>query len=190
MVVGSVHYIMEKSLKIEHLDVYSLKEMDSYLTRETCDFFSQAAVVCLDNQNHSPGVTFKVEGDLSAEFQLFWKPVTEQMKNSCYDMQYTTEAGAYCLAILMTQKLTEYKVIRQSQKGTGFDFWLGDKKDDYPFENKARLEISWILKGTQNQINQRINQKIAQTKQSNGLKLPAYIAVAEFGTPQLQMKKR
>jgi hypothetical protein len=182
--------IMEKSLKIEHLDVYSLKEMDSYLTRETCDFFSQAAAVCFDNQNHSLGVTFKVEGDLSAEFQLFWKPVTEQMKNSGYDMQYTTEAGAYCLAILMMQKLTEYKVIRQSQKGTGFDFWLGDKKDDYPFENKARLEISGILKGTQNQINQRINQKIAQTKQSNGLKLPAYIAVAEFGTPQLQMKKR
>jgi len=29
---------MEKSLKIEHLDVYSLKEMDSYLTREVSFF--------------------------------------------------------------------------------------------------------------------------------------------------------
>jgi hypothetical protein len=52
--------IMEKSLKIEHLDVYSLEEVGSYLTREVCDFFFQAAAVCLDNQNHSPGVTFKV----------------------------------------------------------------------------------------------------------------------------------
>jgi hypothetical protein len=41
-------------LKIEQIDVYSLKDMDSYLTRETCDFFSQAVAVCLDNQNHSP----------------------------------------------------------------------------------------------------------------------------------------
>lgn len=164
--------------------------MDSYLTRETCDFFSQAAAVCLDNQNHSPGVIFQVEGDLSAEFQLFWKPVTRQMKESCYDMQYTTEAGAYCLAILMIQKLTEYKVIRQSQKGTGFDFWLGDKKEDYPFENKARLEISGILKGEPNQINQRISQKVDQTKQNNGLNLPAYIAVVEFSTPILQVKTR
>jgi len=40
---------MEKPLKIEPIDVYSLKEMDSYLTRETCDFFSQAAAVCLDS---------------------------------------------------------------------------------------------------------------------------------------------
>jgi hypothetical protein len=181
---------MEKPLKIEPIDVYSLKEMDSYLTRETCDFFSQAAAVCLDNQNHSSGVVFNIEGDLLAKFQLFWKPVTGQMKASCYDMQYTTEAGAYCLAILMMQKLTEYKVIRQSQKGTGFDFWLGNKKDDYPFENKARLEISGILKGEQNQINQRISQKVAQTKQSNGLKLPAYIAVVEFCIPRLQVKKR
>ncbi|RKZ59761.1 MAG: hypothetical protein DRR08_13075 [Candidatus Parabeggiatoa sp. nov. 2] len=177
-------------MEIERIDVSSLKEMDSNLTRETCDFFSQAASVCLDNQNHSPGVKFKVEGDLSAEFQLFWKPVTQQMKDSCYDLQYATEAGAYCLAILMIQKLTDYKVIRQSQKGTGFDFWLGAKGDDYPFKNKARLEISGILKGNQNLINQRVSQKTDQTKPSDGLKLPAYIAVVEFGTPILKVVKK
>lgn len=177
-------------MEIEHIEIYSLKEMDSHLTRETCDFFSQAASVCLDYQNHSPGVRFKVDGDLSAEFQLFWKPVTQQMKDSCYDLQYATEAGAYCLAILMIQKLTDYKVIRQSQKGTGFDFWLGAKEDDYPFENKARLEISGILKGNQNLINQRVSQKTDQTKPSNGLKIPAYIAVVEFGTPILKVVKK
>ncbi|MEN8217480.1 MAG: hypothetical protein ABFS56_14150 [Pseudomonadota bacterium] len=177
-------------MEIERIDVYSLKDMDSYLTRETCDFFSQAASVCLDNQHHSPGVIFKVEGDLSSEIQLFWKPVTQQMKDSCYDMQYATEAGAYCLAILIIQKLTDYKVIRQSQKGTGFDFWLGDKADDYPFKDKARLEISGILKGNKSQMTQRVEQKINQTKQSDNLKLPAYIAVVEFGTPMLQVVKR
>jgi len=40
------------------------------------------------------------------------------------------------------------------------------------------------------EINQRISQKFAQTKQSNGLNLPAYIAVVEFSTPILQVKTR
>jgi len=103
-------------LEIERIDVSSLKEMDSNLTRETCDFFSQAASVCLDNQNHSPGVKFKVEGDLSAEFQLFWKPVTQQMKDSCYDLQYATEAGAYCLAILMISQAGNIWYIKRKSK--------------------------------------------------------------------------
>lgn len=97
---------------------------------------------------------------------------------------------SYCLAILIIQKLTDYKVIRQSQKGTGFDFWLGDKRDDYPFKDKSRLEISGILKANKSQMTQRVEQKINQTKQSDNFKLPAYIAVVEFGTPMLQVVKR
>ena len=181
---------MEKSLKIEHLDVYSLKEMDSYLTREVCDFFSQAAAVCLDNQNHSPGVTFKVEGDLSAEFQLFWPEVTQQMRDSWADMAESAEDGACCLAILIIQKLTEYFVIKRSRKKTGFDYWLGNKDGQYPFQDKARLEISGILRGTLSQINYRVKEKIKQTRQSNHLNIPAYIVVIEFSLPKSQVAKR
>jgi len=181
---------MEKSLEIERIDVYSLKKMETYLTREVCDFFSQAASVCLDNQNHSQGIVFKVEGDLSSEFQLFWNEVTQQMRDSWDDMSDTTEDGACCLAMLIVQKLTEYKVIRRARKKTGFDYWLGDKKDEYPFQEKARLEISGILKGNKSQIRQRIREKIEQTKQSNHLKLPAYIVVVEFSTPMLYVVKR
>jgi len=181
---------MEKSLKIEHLDVYSLKEMDSYLTREVCDFFSQAAAVCLDNQNHSPGVTFKVEGDLSAEFQLFWPEVTQQMRDSWADMAESAEDGACCLAILIIQKLTEYFVIKRSRKKTGFDYWLGNKDGQYPFQDKARLEISGILRGTLSQINYRVKEKIKQTQQSNHLNIPAYIVVIEFSLPKSQVAKR
>jgi len=181
---------MEKSLEIERIDIYSLKDMGTHLTREVCEFFSQAAAVCLDNQNHSQGVVFNVEGDFSSEFQLFWNEVTQQMRDSWDDMSDTTEDGATCLAILMVQKLTEYKVIRRARKKTGFDYWLGDKKDGYPFQDKARLEISGILKGNKSQIQQRIKEKIEQTKQSDYLNLPAYIVVVEFSTPMLQVVKR
>ncbi len=177
-------------LKIETLDLHSLNQVGSYLTREICDFFSQAAAVCLDNQNHTPGGLLKVEGDLSTQFQLSWQPVTPQMRDSWEDMQDTTEDGACGLAILMIQKLTEYKVIKRSRKQTGFDYWLGAKEDDnYPFQAKARLEISGLLKGSNRQIDQRVRNKIEQVKPSNYLKLPAYIVVVEFSTPLVKVVK-
>lgn len=41
-----------------------------------------------------------------------------------------------------------------------FDYWLGQKEDDIPFEDKARLEVSGILKGTTAQINRRLKEKM------------------------------
>jgi hypothetical protein len=118
------------------------------------------------------------------------KPVTPQMRDSWDDMQDTTEDGACCLAILIVHKLTEYKLIRRARKKTGFDYWLGNKESEYPFQEKARLEISGILKGNKSQIRKRIREKIEQTKQSDHLNLPAYIVVVEFGTPTSQVVKR
>jgi hypothetical protein len=184
------YFLLENLLKIEHLDLHSLNQVGSHLTREICDFFSQAAAVCLDNQNHTSGVLLKIEGDLSAQFQLSWQPVTQQMRDSWEDMQDTTEDGACGLAILTIQKLTEYKVIKRSRKQTGFDYWLGSKEDDnYPFQAKARLEISGILRGGNRQIDQRVKEKREQVKQSNYLKLPAYIVVVEFSTPLVKVVK-
>jgi len=41
------------------------------------------------------------------------------------DMQYTTEHGAVCLALMLTITYTPYTIIERSRKGTGFDyFWL------------------------------------------------------------------
>jgi len=171
---------------MENLNLSSRPSIDLYLTPAVCDFFCQAAAVCLDNQGHAPGVILTVTGDLTAQFQLFWEPVTQRMRDSFNDLQYATEAGAYCLSILIIQKLTAYQVIRQSQKGTGFDFWLGDKQDQYPFTNTARLEVSGILTGNKPLIQQRATQKIAQTKPSDNLNLPAYVAVVEFSAPLLQ----
>ena len=40
----------------------------------------------------------------------------------------------------------QYTVIHRSRKGTGFDYWLGDEKneDELPLQSKARLEVSGI----------------------------------------------
>ena len=81
-------------------------------------------------------------------------------------------------------------MIRRSPKKTGFDYWLGNKKDDYPFQDKARLEVSGILKGNNSIINQRLKEKKKQTMISDSLKLPAYIIVVEFSNPLCKTAKR
>lgn len=79
-------------------------------------------------------------------------------------------------------------MIRRSPKLTGFDYWLGDKESDYPFQDKARLEISGILKGTKSQINQRLNEKLKQTKRTDHLNLPALVVIVEFSRPLAKIK--
>ena len=72
--------------------------------------------------------------------------------------------------------------MRRSRKGTGFDYWLG-LKGDRLFQHSARLEVSGIRQGSDEAVQKRVNQKVAQTKRSDNLKLAAFIVVVEFGIP-------
>lgn len=170
------------------IDIYELSSL-SFLTPVRCADFSEAAAVCLDYHKHAQSVDVEITGDLEAKFQLTWKEVTQQMRDSREDMQLTVEAGAYCMAMLVVQKLTNLKVVKQSQKGTGFDFWLADQESE-GFKISARLEVSGILKGTTTQIKQRMKEKMEQTKKSDTMKLPAYIVIVEFSQPHLKIIKR
>ena len=121
---------------------------------------------------------------------LNWNPTDEQTRKCCSDMQDATELGAYGIAFLLIRRLTTYTVIERSRKGTGFDYWLGEGKSDYPFQKHARLEVSGILKGTEGEINSRVKQKLAQTQPSDGGGLPAYIVVVEFGEPTSRVVRK
>lgn len=175
-------------MPIEKINVYDL-ENASLLTPVRCADFSEAAGVCLDFHQHKQSVIVKVVGDLNGQFELTWKEVTQQMRDSRQDMESTVEGGAYCVAMLVVERLTKLKVVKQSQKRTGFDYWLGDK-DEAGMQNLARLEVSGILKGTKGQINQRLKEKVQQTKQSDKLNLPAYVVVVEFSIPIVNIQKR
>lgn len=124
-------------MKLLEIDLFSLKYACALSTIK-CDNFSEAAAVCLDNRKHKKGVKLKVEGDKIENFNLVWSEVSEKMRLSRNDLQDTVEDAAYCLAFLLIYHLTELQVIRQSKKETGFDYWLGKKNDDYPFQDKGR----------------------------------------------------
>ena len=81
------------------------------------------------------------------------------------------------------QALTDYQVIQRSPKTTGFDYWLGEKGQSYPFQKKARLEVSGILKGTNAQVNRRLKEKFNQVKKSDITDLPAVVVIVEFSQP-------
>lgn len=143
---------------------------------------AEAAAVCLEDQGHPNGVELQVGGDFHVVFEVQCPHVTAQMRLCWNDHEVTTEHGAYGVAFLVIRRLTEYTVIERSRKGTGFDYWLGFEGEQLPFQNKARLEVSGIRKGSPQVIDSRVKAKIKQVEKS-GVLLPFYVIVVEFGQP-------
>lgn len=170
--------------KIKTLDLQELSNGLYGITPSYGSILAEAAAVCF-NEKHQKGVEIKIEGIKKTSFSILWKTVTEQMKCCWNDEEYTTEHAAYAVAFLLISELTEFTVIERSRKGTGFDYWLGKKGNpkQLPFQDKARLEVSGIRNGNNNQIEQRVTGKIKQISKSNNLGLKSYIIVVEFSLP-------
>lgn len=149
---------------------------------------AEAASVCLDENSHVPIKKYLVEGDYTEQFDLDWQKPDEQIKNTWNDLQEATEEGACCLAILVLKELTGDLVLKRSAKGTGVDYYVGNRKDAL-FQNTARLEVSGILKGDDLIIQKRIKQKMKQTQRTASTGLPAIIAVTDFSQPKTEIVK-
>ena len=151
---------------------------------------SEAASVCLDERKHTSGTTLLVDGVKEVEFKIVWSAVTSQMKRTWADDEVATENGAYGIAILILEQLTDLTVVKRSKKGTGFDYWLGFRDDEEPlFQNKGSLEVSGIRNGSMSDIRSRTKQKIEQTNLSDD-SLPTYISVVEYSKPRTRFIKK
>jgi len=181
------------SLNKDHqLVLMKLAEGLPAIIPEFGDVLAQAGAVCFADQNHPKGVELKVDGTFQATYKVFWQDVTDQMRRTFNDPDLATEWGACGVALLLVLDLTEYTVIDTSRKGTGFDYWLGKKGngDELLFQNKARLEVSGIRKGSYSQVKARVKQKLEQVKPSDSPFLPAYIVVVEFNMPLSHVVKK
>ena len=146
--------------------------------------------VCMQSSGHPEAVTLMMAGDITDSIVIHWQDECNEQKVRTYtDMQYATEHGAICLSVMLTIALTPYTIIERSRKGTGIDYWLGDK-DSFLFQRKARLEVSGILHGDDSQIKSRHAAKIEQANKSDELQLPAYISVVEFSKPKALFAKK
>ena len=133
------------------------------------------------------GAQLRVSGCANNIYRLEWPPITDQSRRTWNDLQEATEYGAMGIAVLLAKRETGHAVLQRSRKGTGFDYWMGDESIE-PFQNKARLEISGILNGGDDEVRKRVRQKLKQASRSNG-SLPAYVIVVEFGKPLAQIQK-
>lgn len=148
---------------------------------------AEAAGVCLESQNHAQGVQLRIRGYSNTSHPIAWPEVTEQTRRCWNDHDVATEHGAVGIAVLLAQKEIGYTVIERSRRGTGFDYWMGE--ESMPFQNKARLEISGIRKGNDQEVKARVRQKLRQTDQSDR-SLPTYVIVVEFGCPLAEVQER
>jgi hypothetical protein len=161
------------------------------LTDACGTLLAESAAVCFADRSHSPGVVLGVYCPETKNFAVHWQAVTDQQRRCYNDLQWATEMGAYGVAILVVNAVSGKKVIERSKKGTGFDYWIGDTDEsELIFSNKARLEVSGILHGSDGEVAARLKQKNAQIRASDSLGMTAYIAVVEFSHPKARLEMK
>jgi len=162
------------------------------LTSAMGGVLAEAAAVCLEDRGHADPIQLHLKKIEFPQHLLTRPAVTEAMRRTHNDMERATEHGACGVAIILVRKLTGLTVVRQSKKGTGFDYWIGTEEgeDTLPFQSTARLEVSGILHGTASQFATRVKKKLEQTKASDSTRLTAYAVVVEFGRPQAEVGER
>jgi hypothetical protein len=125
---------------------------------------------------------------MAGDLAVRWLPVTESVRRGHADLGDAAARGACCVASHVIEEFTELDIRERSCKGTGFDYWLGERQDDrvgHLFQSKARLEVSGILRETkENTAHGRLALKLAQPAPSDDTKLPAYAVVVEFSSPK------
>lgn len=160
-------------------------ERHHFLTPAAGTYFGQAASICIESQGHAIKTDMTGEGHFNKIYKTTRYEVDDTMRRTFGDEEYTTEQGAYGIAFLVASKELDVKVISKSRKKTGIDYWLGTKID-FMFQNKIRLEVSGIRKGTNQQLSTRFETKMKQTEKSDGTGLPALVVIVEFSVPRVK----
>jgi hypothetical protein len=172
------------------INLNMLEDGSTGLSRRNGAFLGEAASVCLKHNGHPITIAMPSDGHFQETYELTCYEVGDDAVSSFADMQETTEYGAcgIALSIIATELSLQAE---RSWKGTGFDYWLGNKDDGLPFQNSARLEVSGIVSGTEEQAVYRLGKKLDQTKLSDADPyLPAYAIIVEFSNPRTLTGKR
>lgn len=176
----------------EFLDLEDITRGFPGLTKAWGVILMDGCIAALWFNEHNSELEFITTGSESRKFKLRYpeERKTQQLADSWADTLEATEKGAACIGILLALKLTNFQVVRRAVRFSGIDYWIGAADDGVLFQNKARLEVSGIFKGTNSEIEKRYDDKCNQTKQSDDSLLPAYVAITEFSKPVAKFGKR
>ncbi len=169
------------------IDLDDLKAGTLGITPAFGESLTEAASICLEERSHSSPTAMKVHVDTIYQASISWGATDDQMRRCWKENDEATEFGACCIAALILPKTRNLHIIERSKKGTGFVYWLGSQDDpDELFQNRARLEVSGIRRGSSAIVSRRVSEKLKQIA-NPGAKLPAIVVVVEFGTPQARI---
>jgi len=152
---------------------------------------AKACVMALKSQHHESGVFLSIEGVLQNVASIQWEDFTigTQTIRAWGEPREMTEYAACGLAIVIILACTSFTVIERSYQTTGFDYWLGHK-DSQLFEYHGRLEVAGLRSASISEISATMKRKSKQTRTSDHLEIPAYIAVVEFSRPYANTEYR
>lgn len=177
----------KRMIYLEHLEegYYSL-------SKRKAAAHAEASFYCLTAQNQVSGVEMEVQGTFTETFCIVWDyTMTEQIERTWRERNEATDEGACGIAFLLITNLTEYNDIGRAYHLSGFDYYLGFKGAQEPFDKAAKLEVSGIRAAKKNsEITQRVKEKLDQTNVSDGDGLPTYVIVVEFSAPISQVVRK
>lgn len=184
--------ILFRSSQTQELDLNVLEQGMPGITPRIGAALAEAAITCLEQENHAPDARMEIDGACKHRVALRWAQDGDpaQRARAWGDTEKATENGACGIAALLIVELTDLTVVEMARRGPGFDYWLGQQDDASTlFQNKARLEVSGLRKGDEKAVEARTRQKLKQIKPaSDGL--PGVVAVVEFSAPftRLELK--
>ena len=145
---------------------------------------------------------WRCAGHFDNAYALTCPPASPQARRTWDDPEETTEDGAVGLAALLAWREIGWPVVLRSWKGSGFDYWLGDRDTGRvsPAERAAtaalrsllrddnlivrgRLEVSGIRAGDAAAVSQRGRDKLRQIRQGDAWPLPGFVIILEFSHP-------
>jgi hypothetical protein len=141
------------------------------------------------DRHHQTPVAFAVHDNGTAiSAMVEWEKPNDRCKAAYANETDTTEWGAYACALAATDLTRGLVALRRAETKTGADYYLappGTSLDD--LEECVRLEVSGIDKGTVNDVEVRLLQKVAQARAGES-NLPALATVVGFKAQKIAVK--
>jgi len=135
----------------------------------------------LDKHKHPRPAPLSVSGICDEVIFIEWEQPDPRTKSTWGEK--ATEFAGECIGIALCEKLTEFNVVERSFINSGFDFWLGMKRDML-FQRKASLELSGIDQGSPAQVDARVRKIEQQVSASSATRTgEVLIVVSEFKSP-------